>query len=273
MRQAARTGLATSSGTTSTTARQLNAAFDVRIDRRRARRHGYAPVRCSFGHNQRRRGREPEPEPEREPQQQREPREMDFDNELGERPSASADGVEASSAAWEQSRFAPFSLPLQSEQMEIWSVCDDSCDSEDDDGERCIPRDASADADAAWWEHLQSVYVITFIREGEEHAGYYAVRAEGENGEPVDIIVGFADHDDATRHCGLLLANFTDGELPAARVEAVAPLELVELCEYKSCHCSVQREGVLLMPPEQMVVEENVEAARSRLERLLDDSS
>lgn len=56
-----------------------------------------------------------------------------------------------------------------------------------------------ADADAAWWEHLQSVYVITFIREGEEHAGYYAVRAEGENGEPVDIIVGFADHDDATR--------------------------------------------------------------------------
>lgn len=100
-------------------------------------------MRCSFGHNQRRRGREPEPEPEREPQQQREPREMDFDNELGERPSASADGVEASSAAWEQSRFAPFSLPLQSEQMEIWSVCDDSCDSEDDDGERCIPRDGS----------------------------------------------------------------------------------------------------------------------------------
>jgi len=43
------------------------------------------------------------------------------------------------------------------------------------------------------------VYVITFNREGAEHAGYYAVRAEGEHGEPVDIIVGFADHDDAKR--------------------------------------------------------------------------
>lgn len=64
-----------------------------------------------------------------------------------------------------------------------------------------------------------------------------------------------------------------DGELPAARVEAVKPLELVEVCEFKSCHCSVQREGVLLMPPEQMVVEEDVETARSRLERLLGNSS
>jgi len=101
-------------------------------------------VRCSFGHNQRRRGREPEPEPEREPQQQREQQrrepQMNFDDA---RRSASADGAEASSAAWEQSRFAPFSLPLQSEQMEIWSVCDDS-ESEDDDGEeRCIPLDGS----------------------------------------------------------------------------------------------------------------------------------
>jgi hypothetical protein len=102
-----------------------------------------AHVRCSFGQNQRRRGREPEPEPEREPQQQREPRrELKFDNAFGERPSASAEGAEASSAAWEKSPFAPFNLPLQSEEMEIWSVCDDS-ESEDDDGERCVPLDGS----------------------------------------------------------------------------------------------------------------------------------
>ena len=48
LQQAARTGLATSSGTTSTTARQLNAAFNVRIDRRRARHHG-SGARLRYG--------------------------------------------------------------------------------------------------------------------------------------------------------------------------------------------------------------------------------
>lgn len=56
-------------------------------------------------------------------------------------------------------------------------------------------------------------------------------------------------------------------------MEAVAPLELVELCEYKSCHCSGGISSTPSRCTEQMVVEENVEAARSRLERLLDDSS
>lgn len=35
---------------------------------------------------------------------------------------------------------------------------------------------------------------------GSTTAGFYANRAEAENGEPVDIIVGFAGLDDAIRY-------------------------------------------------------------------------
>lgn len=72
------------------------------------------------------------------------------------------------------------------------------------------------------------------------------------------------------RHCGLLQANIEHGCLPEAYVEAIAPETLVEICEEKFCHCSIQRSGSLLLPPEQIVVEEDVESARARFQRMFD---
>ena len=71
------------------------------------------------------------------------------------------------------------------------------------------------------------------------------------------------------RHCGLLQANIEEDCLPEAYVEAISPETLVSICEEKKCHCSIQRAGSLLLPPDQIVVEEDVENARARLERLL----
>jgi hypothetical protein len=72
------------------------------------------------------------------------------------------------------------------------------------------------------------------------------------------------------RHCGLLQANIEEGCLPEGYVEAISPETLVCICEEKKCHCSIQRAGALLLPPDQIVVEEDVESARARLEHLLD---
>ena len=65
-------------------------------------------------------------------------------------------------------------------------------------------------------------------------------------------------------------ANIEEGRLPEAYVEAISPETLVSICEEKTCHCSIQRAGSLLLPPEQIVVEEDVESARTRLERVFD---
>eukprot|EP00241_Pyramimonas_parkeae_P010679 CAMPEP_0114261098 /NCGR_PEP_ID=MMETSP0058-20121206/20909_1 /TAXON_ID=36894 /ORGANISM="Pyramimonas parkeae, CCMP726" /LENGTH=230 /DNA_ID=CAMNT_0001376517 /DNA_START=222 /DNA_END=914 /DNA_ORIENTATION=- len=158
--------------------------------------------------------------------------------------------------------------PIHGDDLEIWNVCGFSEDEGDGFDDHDEEEDYS-DADA-WWEQLEYIYVITFQEPGSTTAGFYANRAEAENGEPVDIIVGFAGLDDAIRHCGLLQANIEHGCLPEAYVEAIAPETLVEICEEKFCHCSIQRSGSLLLPPEQIVVEEDVESARARFQRMFD---
>eukprot|EP00238_Polyblepharides_amylifera_P005781 CAMPEP_0196591218 /NCGR_PEP_ID=MMETSP1081-20130531/68865_1 /TAXON_ID=36882 /ORGANISM="Pyramimonas amylifera, Strain CCMP720" /LENGTH=196 /DNA_ID=CAMNT_0041914517 /DNA_START=173 /DNA_END=763 /DNA_ORIENTATION=+ len=122
----------------------------------------------------------------------------------------------------------------------------------------------------AWWVQLPYVFVITFFEEGKDSAGYYANRVEDAEGILVDIIVAFEDLDDAIRHCGLLQANIIDeGRVPKGRVDSIDIDTLTSICDMKSCRCSVQRKGSLLMPPEQLVVEDDVDTMRKKLEELL----
>lgn len=143
--------------------------------------------------------------------------------------------------------------------MEIWNVGGSDCDE---------VQEGEVWDEPAWWECLEQVYVISF-----DDSGFYANRAENDDGEPVDIIVVFEDFEDALRHCGLLQANIDFSTLPDAFIEAIEPDTLVSICEEKQCHVSVQRAGSMLMPPEQIVVEEDVESARGRLEQLFWDTS
>mmetsp|Transcript_34750 Transcript_34750/g.58381 ORF Transcript_34750/g.58381 Transcript_34750/m.58381 type:complete len:258 (+) Transcript_34750:78-851(+) len=147
--------------------------------------------------------------------------------------------------------------PTRGDQMEIWNVGGLECD-EASDGEECD--------EPAWWESLDHVYVISF-----HDSGFYANRAEGDDGEPVDIIVVFESFDDAHRHCGLLSANIDLSKLTAALIEPIPPNFLVRFCQERQCHVSVQRAGNLLLPPDQIVEEDEdleVESERVRLEQL-----
>uniref|UniRef100_A0A7S0MSE8 Uncharacterized protein n=1 Tax=Pyramimonas obovata TaxID=1411642 RepID=A0A7S0MSE8_9CHLO len=148
--------------------------------------------------------------------------------------------------------------PIRGDEMEIWNVGGSDCDE----------AEGEVWDEPAWWECLEQVYVISF-----DDSGFYANRAENDDGEPVDIIVVFEDFEDALRHCGLLQANIDFSSLPEAFIEAIEPEALVSICEDKQCHVSVQRAGSMLMPPEQIVVEEDVESARGRLEQLFWDTS
>lgn len=162
--------------------------------------------------------------------------------------------------------FLPRYLSDQSaaeEELEIWLVGDGDFGFEEED----VDEDELS-YEAAWWEELDVCYVIAFQGPNSDTAGFYANRAEHENG-PMDIILVFESFDDAHRHCGLLQANILDAELPEAVVEPIAPATLLNICEDKGCHCSVQKQGSLLMPPEQIVVEEDIEVTRARLEKLL----
>ncbi|KAK3276240.1 hypothetical protein CYMTET_15675 [Cymbomonas tetramitiformis] len=140
------------------------------------------------------------------------------------------------------------------DELEIWLVGDSDFGFEEEDGD----YDALS-YETAWWEELDVCYVIAFQGPNSDTAGFYANRAEHENG-PMDIILVFESFDDAHRHCGLLQANIPDAELPEAVVEPIAPATLLNICEDKGCHCSVQKQGSLLMPPDQIVIEEDIEA-------------
>ena len=95
----------------------------------------------------------------------------------------------------------------------------------------------------------ESLYILVFKYGSDDKDGLYSIEERSKDDIPVNSILAFSSHDDATRYGALLHSSM--GQIPS--VEMVQSIELRYTCDMGGYKCKVVPHGGDILPPKKTV--------------------